>query len=100
MLEVSLQLEKVMPSGTTYKQRLEQVDALSDETLGAIREKHEGQGWEVLSWTATIQLPWDEGYAAGKAGQDSKANPYALLSQKHIEWWEGFNAHRNADPDQ
>lgn len=92
MLEVSLQLKKDMPSKPVYKQCLELVTTLSNDTFRSICDRHEQEGWKVYSWTVTTQCPWDEGFAAAKAGLGINANPYALLSQNHFDWWEGLKA--------
>ncbi|ANF89213.1 hypothetical protein A7J50_5887 (plasmid) [Pseudomonas antarctica] len=96
MIKQSLELTRTEANGPTYRPHLELLDRVSGESFEAIKAKCEVDGWLIHSWSVSEQLPYDEGYAAAAAGNDSDTNPYAEHFWKHNEWWRGWDSHRES----
>ncbi|NWB94802.1 MULTISPECIES: hypothetical protein [Pseudomonas] len=95
MIKLSLELKRTEASGPVYRPHTDLVDKVSGESFEAVKAKCEVDGWSIHSWSVSEQLPFDEGYAAAAAGNDT--NPYAEHFWKHNEWWLGWDSHQESN---
>ncbi|AHY45273.1 hypothetical protein [Stutzerimonas decontaminans] len=97
MINLSLELTRIEANGPVYRPHTELVENLSGERFESAKAKCEVDGWVIHSWSASEQLPFDEGYTAAAAGIGSDANPYAEHFWKHNEWWLGWDSHQETN---
>ncbi|NWB63557.1 hypothetical protein [Pseudomonas sp. F1002] len=96
-IKLSIELQGTNASGPVFMPHVVLVDKITDESFNAIRAKCEVDGWTIHSWSVSEQLPYDEGYAAAMARQDSDANPYAQHYWKHDEWYLGWTGYQETN---
>lgn len=70
---------------------------VGNDQLLAVTSKYETGESKIHSWSIAEELPYDEGYQAANAGDDSDKNPYAEHYWKYNEWWLGWSAVHESD---